>query len=175
MEPSPYTRDCPRCGTSFTAISERGVCPSCKLFFRRNRDGALVGIVPTFESQSEFDWPFEPVDDLCAAIFEAFHFGGGPIFVSDRHDHYPSVALVHDQLVEMFHKIKNSIKFHLPDTARYGYDVDTLPACYDNATSCDLVSWDHGGKHYQLVCYLSPDGGSIDAILERKAEWHKIG
>ncbi len=33
METSPYTRDCPRCGTSFTAVSERGVCPSCKLFF----------------------------------------------------------------------------------------------------------------------------------------------
>ncbi len=169
MEPTSYVRNCPRCDTSFTAVSERGVCPGCKLFFRRKRDGNLVGIVPTFVTPSQFDWPFEPLDELGAAIFETFAIGGGPVFVSDRHDQYPDVDLVHKQLIEMFHAIIRSIKPHIPESALYGLDVDTLPTCYSDAIECNIVAWDHDGKHYQLVCYLTHEGGSIDAILERNA------
>jgi hypothetical protein len=154
MEPSPYVRSCPRCDTSFTAVSERGVCPGCKLFFRRNREGTLVGIVATFDTPSQFDWPFEPLDDLCAATFEAFQYGGGPIFVSDRHDQYPSVDLVHQQLVEMFREIKNSIKPHLPDSAKYGHDVDTLPSCVERELTQSFGAegcWMFRGRDYEQV------------------------
>lgn len=93
MDISPYDRQCPRCETTFGAVTERGVCPNCKLFFRSDRDGQLIGIIPTFVTPSQFDWPFEPVDELCAATFETVHFGGGPIFQSDRSDGYPELAV----------------------------------------------------------------------------------
>jgi hypothetical protein len=172
MDHSPFDRACPRCNTSFTAVSERGVCPNCKLFFRRNRDGKLLGIVATFETPSQFDWPFDPVDDLCAATFEAFHFGGGPLFVSDRHGGFPNIELVHKQLVDQFGAITNSIKPHLPRSADFGHPADKLPSRYDNAVAVECVAWDHGDHHYQLVCFLSQDGGSIDAVLDREADWH---
>ncbi|WP_044303330.1 hypothetical protein [Rhodopirellula sallentina] len=161
MDNSRYDRQCPRCETTFGAVTERGVCPNCKLFFRRDRDGQLIGVIPTFVSPLQFDWPFEPVDELCAATFETVHFGGGPIFQSERNDGYPNLAVVHAQLIAKFDAITNSVRPHLPDNTSFDGDLDSLPKCYDDATSAKLVSWDHGDKHYQLVCYLTSDGGRL--------------
>lgn len=174
MQDSRYDRSCPRCETTFSAVTERGVCPNCRLFFRRDRDGQLVGIVPVFEG-GQFDWGLEPVDELGDAMFETVHFGGGPIFQSDRNDGYPDVELVHAQLEEKFRNITESIRPHLPDATLFDDESDTLPECYDNAVSIQLVSWDHGDKHYQLICYLTSDGGSIDVVIDRNADWHSNG
>ena len=172
MNDSRYNRQCPRCETTFGAVTERGLCPKCKLFFRCDRDGQPIGVIPTFDTPSQFDWSFEPVDELCAATFETVHFGGGLIFQSDRTDGYPDVATVHSQLAAKFNAITNSIRPHLPDDASFDDDVCSLPECYDDAVSAKLVSWDRDDKHYQLICYLTNDGGSVEVVIDRNADWH---
>ena len=175
MDDSRFDRQCPRCGTTFGAVTERGTCPNCNLFFRCDRGGQLIGIVPTFDTPSQFDWPFEPVDELCTATFETVHFGGGPIFQSDRHDGYPELAAVHTQLTAKFETIINSIRPHLPVNTSFDGELSSLPECYGDATSTKFVSWDHGDKHYQLVCYLTRVGGSVDVVIDRDADWHSRG
>lgn len=172
MESSRWDRACPRCDTRFNAASERGICPRCNLLFLCDRHGTLIGVVPLFVGR-QFDWPISPVDDLCDAVFETLQFGGGSIFISARYAGYPSVAVVHSQLIEKFREITNSIAAHLPAAAIFDNDDDPLAPCYRDATSVKLVSWDHKGKHYQLICYLTADGGSVDVVIDRNANWHK--
>ena len=141
-----------------------------QLFSRCYRDGILIGVVPLFVGR-QFDWPISPVDDLCDAVLETLQFGGGSIFTADRKEGYPSIAIVHVQLTEKFHSIPDSIRSHVPSPKSFD-DADQLPLCYSDATSIKVVSWDHKGSHYQLICYLSEDGGSVDIVIDRNANWH---
>lgn len=86
-----------------------------------------------------------------------------------------SSPLVHAQLSAKFEAITNSIRPHLPDATTFIGDFGSLPKCYSDATSVQLVSWNHGDKHYQLVCYLMVDGGSVDVVVDRNADWHSRG
>ena len=123
---------------------------------------------------SELDWPYDdPADELSQAVYETFQFGGGELFVSDRHEGYPSIALVHQQIKDTFEAIKASIADHLPDNAKHNDLDDKPPPSYEDSLSIDIISWDSGDHFCQLICRLTDQGGSIDAVLNRNADWMK--
>lgn len=129
-------RQCPRCNKDFEAIFEREACPNCSLFFRRDRNAQPIGITPTFVTPLQF----EPVDELCASSFETIHFGGGPIFQSDRNGAYPDLATVHSQLLAKFEAITRSIRPHLPNNASSDCEASSLADYDSHAISAKLVA-----------------------------------
>ena len=176
MTSTAFSRRCPRCSTQFDAATERGVCPSCNLFSRVRRDGVHVGVSVTFDTPELPDWPHGPIDILASAMFSTFADGGGPLVVSDRYDDYPAVSVVHQQLLAYFESFASSVNDQLPSGYHRGDGSHhSLPTDYANATEIHLLTWDDAEHHYDLICYLTDDGGHVDALLDHDAYWHANG
>ena len=172
-----YDRPCPSCGERFSASTDRGICPSCGLFSRVDRNGVGIGVLRTYHEVSLNDWPYESVTAPFALVLQAFADGGGPLFLADRYDDYPVVNLVHSQLTSHFNELRTNVDVHVPNTTYRDdvtepNDMTVFPLEYSNAERVSVLTWYDGQTRCDLVRCLTSDGGSIDAILDGDAFWY---
>lgn len=177
MSGTGFERECPRCHRQFAAQTDRGICPSCGLFSRIDRNGTPVGVIRTYDTVELSDWPYESVDEHFALALQGFANGGGPLFVAERYDDYPELAVVHKQLAMRFDELHHSVTKFVPDcTLRESpeevNDLMALSPRYGVAQRLRAVSWLDNESRYDLVECLTTDGGSVDALLDGDALWH---
>jgi hypothetical protein len=146
------------------------------LFSRIDRDGAPLALQATFDAIELQDWPFGPVSDEYAVVVQAFADGGGPIYVSDRHDDYPTIDEVHRQLTAQFNKLRHATEEFVPscDFRQYEFGspgLDAFPVGYANSQRLFVLSWTDDNHRYDLIGCLTAEGGSVDALLDGDASW----
>ena len=165
---SPYLRQCPRCSFEFSALTDRGVCPECKLFSRVSRENEPIAIIPTFEEDfKNIDWPFTPTDSFVGAAMDILANGGGRIFVAERYEGFPPVELVHRQLFATFQKLKSAFEEQVPNPDYFDLPSEpSLPDRYDDSERVLVLSWVHEDVRYFLIGYMTAEGGSIDAYID---------
>lgn len=178
MSSTPYQRDCPRCLRQFTALTDRGICPSCGLFSRISPDGIPVAVIRTCDTVELTDWPYEDVDEQFGLVLQSFADGGGPIYVADRHDGFPSITIVHEQLAYRFAELRHSVERFVPACTILQTPHDVADLCmlsneYGKAEQLIALRWFDGQNQFDLVQCCTNDGGSVDALLNRDTFWHR--
>jgi len=168
-ELNPYSRTCPRCRKTFSAVTDRGVCPGCGLFTRIDRAGELVTLVESermgnLPSRDETSAP-----DEILLILELVEFGGGPIVEGKRYDRFPAVSEVHRALLHRFNHLREELARRLPsieydviDDPRV--DADWIGTVFEESEALHVLSWLDRGARIDILCDLAADGGAIHAI-----------
>lgn len=177
MSEAGFQRDCPRCSHRFAALTDRGICESCGLLSRISPDGIPVAVIRTYDRIELNDWPYANVDEQFGLVLQAFAEGGGPIYVADRYDGFPSLTIVHEQLAYRFDELRRSVERFVPhsvllQTPRDVADLAMLSAEYGASKLLIALRWFDGENQCDLVQCWTNNGGSVDALLNRDAFWH---
>lgn len=172
-----YSRQCPRCATSFVAISDRGVCPNCGLFSRVGRDGEIVVLLHRgyFDELSDDD---PHAHGPLASLFETLECGGGPIVTTERYDGAPSVTVVRRQLRQHFKWLQQQLREEFSDIR---FETISEPASHPDWVGTEfsdcvrlyVASWHSEGQRFDIVCAMTSEGGAIH-VLPPDADYHLL-
>jgi hypothetical protein len=164
-----YLRSCPQCATAFEALTEHGICPTCNLHTRIDRNGIVIAIEEVhYADNLPVDHPH--ANSLIANVFETLEYGGGRIALGVRDGDYPPVIEVQRQLHERFCQIVDSLRNEVEgidsnEVLEPWNDPEWIGSDYEESLKLSVVTWFEEGAHFALVCSFSADGGCIDAIV----------
>ena len=170
-----YARNCPGCATSFTAVTDCGVCPTCKLFSRVDRNGKLIVLIDA-EYMGNLPNDDPNADGPLATLFENLEYGGGPIVTTARYDGTPSVDHVQQELLLRFQVVREQLTQEIPAIDYTTIDdpeshPDWIGSQFSESECLHVLTWHAGGMRFDIVCELTSDGGAIHAIPP-DAEYH---
>ena len=104
-------------------------------------------------------------------LYDLLESGGGVLYETRRPGGYPGVDVAHEQLKTTFAKLKHQIDQEIPSARHFSVDSPTLDpqwagTPYRHSVCLQCSSWDFGENRYDVICDLTVDGGTIDAVCD---------
>ena len=167
-----YSRTCPRCNSTFHAVSERGICPTCNLASLIRPDGSYVATRVMFTAL-DGDEPL--CDGPLSNVYAAAAYGGAPLVESFRFEGFPTPEVCHGELRREFHRLKTLLESEIPDAlfariTQPSSHSDWIGSAFEHAIELRTITWNDENDQVDLVCCLTENGGMIGVLRNGKME-----